>query len=62
VKRFWKDVEVSSADEGFGVMLDGRPVKTPARRTLAVPGQALAEAIADEWRGSKKGSIRGRCR
>jgi len=50
MKRFWKDVSVSQEGEGWGVRLDGRPVKTPARAALAVPSQALAQAIADEWR------------
>jgi chaperone required for assembly of F1-ATPase len=50
MKRFWKDVSVSQEGEGWGVRLDGRPVKTPARAALAVPTQALAAAIADEWR------------
>jgi len=50
VKRFWNDVSVEQEGEGWGVRLDGRPVKTPARAALAVPTQALAEAIADEWR------------
>ena len=36
-------------DEGV-VMLDARPVRTPARRPLALPGAALAEAVAEEWR------------
>jgi chaperone required for assembly of F1-ATPase len=52
VKRFWKDVTVSQEDGGWGVRLDGRPVKTPARTALLVPAQALAEAIADEWRSA----------
>ncbi len=34
-------------------MLDGRPVRTPARRTLAVPSVALAEAIAAEWEAQR---------
>jgi chaperone required for assembly of F1-ATPase len=50
VKRFWKDVSVEADSEGWGIKLDGRPVKTPARQHLAVPTSALAEAIADEWR------------
>jgi chaperone required for assembly of F1-ATPase len=50
VKRFWEDVDVEAGDGGFGVLLDGRPVKTPARAALAVPTETLAEAIADEWR------------
>jgi chaperone required for assembly of F1-ATPase len=35
----------------FEILLDGRPVKTPATHTLALPTHALAEAIAAEWAG-----------
>ena len=49
MKRFWTDVAVVEADDGFGVALDGKPLKTPARTQLAVPTRALAEAIAAEW-------------
>lgn len=34
---------------GFGVTLDGRPLKTPAKVTLIAPTRALADAIAGEW-------------
>jgi chaperone required for assembly of F1-ATPase len=50
VKRFYKEVSVHAAAEGHRVLLDGRPVRTPARRTLAVPSATLAAAVADEWR------------
>jgi len=50
VKRFWKEVTVEVAGEGGAIRLDGRPVKTPARAQLQVPTEALANAIADEWR------------
>ena len=49
MKRFWKDAEVVE-DGGFGIALDGRRVKTPAKADLIVPGRALAEGIAAEWR------------
>jgi len=49
VKRFWTSAAAVMADGGFGIELDGRPVKTPARHNLIVPTQALAEAIAAEW-------------
>lgn len=49
MKRFWTDVSVIEGDGGFGVTLDGRPLKTPARVPLAVPARALADAIAAEW-------------
>jgi chaperone required for assembly of F1-ATPase len=34
---------------GWGVTLDGRPLRTPARRELRVPSEPLATAIAAEW-------------
>ena len=50
MKRFWKDVTVEREAGGWGIKLDGRPAKTPARVALAVPTKQLAHAIADEWR------------
>jgi len=49
VKRFWKRAEVVPADAGWAIRLDGRPVRTPSRAELAVPTEALANAIAEEW-------------
>ena len=51
MKRFYKEVAVAPADGGFAVLLDGRPVKTPARNLLILPTERLAAAIAAEWRG-----------
>ena len=50
MKRFWKDVTTVEEPHGWGLWLDGRPVRTPARDPLFVPGSALCEAIAAEWR------------
>ena len=50
MKRFWKDVAVERAGEGWGIRLDRRAVNTPAHAPLVVPTEALAFAIADEWR------------
>lgn len=50
MKRFWKSVSVAPEGDAWGIRLDDRPVKTPARAPLAVPSKALSEAIADEWR------------
>jgi len=47
MKRFWKDVAI---DADRVVTLDGKPVRTPGRRPLALPTDALAEAVAEEWR------------
>jgi chaperone required for assembly of F1-ATPase len=52
VKRFWKEVETVADGDAWGVTLDGKPLRTPARRALAVPTEALADAIAAEWRAS----------
>jgi chaperone required for assembly of F1-ATPase len=52
VKRFWTHVSVEETADGATVLLDGRPVMTPARRRLGVPSRALAEAIAGEWRAA----------
>jgi chaperone required for assembly of F1-ATPase len=48
-RRFYKDVGIGESAP-FHVLLDGRQIKTPKKRTLALPTRALAEAIADEWR------------
>lgn len=50
MKRFYKDVAVVAAEQGFEIQLDGRPVRTPARAALALPNVRLAEAVAQEWR------------
>jgi len=47
MKRFWKDVAI---DADRVVTLDSKPVRTPGRRPLALPSDALAEAVAEEWR------------
>lgn len=48
--RFWTDVSVAPVAGGFGVRLDDRPLRTPAKAELVAPTRALAEAVADEWR------------
>lgn len=48
-KRFWAEATVEDTDGGFTVRLDGRPVRTPAKRALVVPTHALASEIAAEW-------------
>jgi chaperone required for assembly of F1-ATPase len=49
MKRFYKSAGIASAESGWSITLDGRPIKTPAKRFLVVPTEALARAIADEW-------------
>jgi chaperone required for assembly of F1-ATPase len=47
--RFYKAASVGETEGGFTVLLDGRPVRTPARRSLVFPSRPLAEAVAAEW-------------
>ena len=58
MKRFYKTVSVAAApgdpgQEEHRILLDGRPMRTPAKRVLAVPSRALAEAIAAEWEAQR---------
>jgi chaperone required for assembly of F1-ATPase len=50
-KRFYARVHIGEAGTGaeHQILLDAKPVKTPARRALAAPTRPLAEAIAAEW-------------
>ncbi|MEH3106019.1 MAG: ATPase [Sphingomonas fennica] len=45
MKRFYTDVTL----DGRSVLLDGKPIRTPARAPLTLPTPALAEAVAAEW-------------
>jgi chaperone required for assembly of F1-ATPase len=49
MKRFYRSVEVLVVEEGHAIGLDGKPVRTPRGRRLALPSAALAEAVAAEW-------------
>ena len=53
MRRVYKQVAPREADGGWAVALDGRPLLTPAKRKLTVPGRCLAEAIAAEWDAQK---------
>lgn len=48
-RRFWKAVDVAQGEDGFVVLLDGRPPRTPAGARLALPTAAVARLVADEW-------------
>jgi chaperone required for assembly of F1-ATPase len=57
MKRFYKDVAVDGTPDGFRILLDGKPVKTPGRNLLLLPTRALAETIAEEWRAQGENII-----
>ena len=48
-KRFWKTAEIRPEAGGYGVYLDTRPVKTPAKAPLVLPSEGFAEAVRAEW-------------
>lgn len=49
-RRFYVEVSVARGEAGWAVMLDGRALRTPEKKLLAFPAEALAGVIADEWR------------
>ena len=53
-RRFYKQAGTGPGERGERVLLDGRPVRTPMKQVLEVPGAALAEAIAGEWEAQKE--------
>jgi chaperone required for assembly of F1-ATPase len=48
-QRFYKQAAARAAPIGWCVALDGRVLKSPAKREFYLPNAALAEAIAEEW-------------
>jgi chaperone required for assembly of F1-ATPase len=49
MKRFYQKAQPATRAGGYAVTLDGKPIKTPGKRDLFVPSEALAAAIAEEW-------------
>lgn len=48
-KRFYKTASQRAGDEGYEILLDGKPVRTPARKELRIANEALARMIVSEW-------------
>ena len=58
VKRFYERVGVRCAAKAeYLVTLDGRDLRTPAKKLLSVPTEGLAWAIASEWEAQPKQRI-----
>ena len=49
MKRFYRAAGVEPEGTLFRITLDGRPARTPAKKSLALPARAAAEAVAAEW-------------
>ena len=48
-RRFYKTAASTPVDGGWGVTLDGKALRSPAKRPFVLPTEVLARAIADEW-------------
>ena len=59
MKRVYTRVETRPVDDrggdgGWGVALDGKPMRTPGKNELVLPNEALAAAIAAEWEAQRE--------
>ena len=50
MRRFYREVAVEARPQGHALLLDGRPVRTPAKALFLAPNAAVVEAAAAEWR------------
>lgn len=48
-KKFYALASASEVEGGFGILLDGKQVRTPGQKPLVAPNREIAEAIAAEW-------------
>lgn len=49
MKRFYQTASARTDASGFGVALDGKPMRSPAAKPFLLPTSSLAEAVAAEW-------------
>lgn len=52
-RRFYARATTACTAEGHAILLDDKPVRTPARRVLAAPTAPLGAAIASEWQAQE---------
>lgn len=48
-RRFYDAATIAPAEGGWCILLDGKLLRSPAKRSFALPTEALAAAIAEEW-------------
>jgi chaperone required for assembly of F1-ATPase len=49
-RKVYASVAVEQRGKGFGILLDAKPLRTPARAEMILPNERLAQAVAEEWR------------
>jgi chaperone required for assembly of F1-ATPase len=55
LKRFWDIATAEPVAGGFGILLDGRPMRLPGGAALVIEPRPLAHAIAEEWQRAGRG-------
>jgi chaperone required for assembly of F1-ATPase len=53
-KRFYACAGVAETADGFSVVLDDKPIRTPSGRAVAAPSLQIARAIAAEWEAQQE--------
>ncbi|MCF4098650.1 ATP12 family chaperone protein [Maritalea mediterranea] len=53
-KRFYKEVSTDEVGGKHRVLLDGKPIKTPGKKTVEFPDPKLAQLVADEWAAAEE--------
>ena len=48
-RRFYKTAAAVPVEGGWGITLDGKALRSPAKKPFVLPTEALASAIAAEW-------------
>ena len=48
-RRFYKTATSTPVEGGWGILLDDKALRSPAKRPFVLPTEALAQAIAEEW-------------
>ncbi len=54
MKRFYETAHVRDDAGAFGIRLDTRELKTPAKKKLRCPTKKMAQLIADEWQAQEE--------
>lgn len=54
IRKFYTAANLVAVGDGWGLVLDDKPLRTPARARLTVPVRAIAERIAGEWNAQTK--------
>lgn len=49
MRRFYKLVSIGTLEDGYGIFLDGKPIRTRSGQFLCVKSEKLANEIANEW-------------